>query len=613
MDHSQDAWGTPNDGSDPSPASQMGRIPKTNSPNQSSVHEGTITKLMKEVVSLKASWSKSDRKKATKLNPKLVAPASRPAPKKAPVPTDRSSNPTRVSVSASKKKGPVPPKKTVATKPITPKRHPKQMQKDDFPPGFTPTKTALFTHIKILWGLEKQGSVPRPPELSTLEEFYRRFQRPEQIEEAIKKPRTHFGVQSNLQFLLNVQGGRVKYGKSVVHLGSNFVRYAQGLMNQLGLEVWCPNLDEDSTSLYNLAHRISALTTFTELASTIAYAYLGINPRMAGDLTLLIPAYDHFVHYLQYENYRKELKEEGKRIYCLVNNNVAKDAAHKRFSKNRERLRDERLDYAIVNKFPKQYRAILEQISAHSDDKKEEGNRFFTIKTLPFRSRNANRFFRRLDTVMLKSAEQNFSAQGSRRRIRRLPRTPVMLTSLVAPKGLAIDYYGPKWYNELDLAQQKKIPNRSILAFLPNASESLHPKDKRHPDEKLLTRAFTKKYWEVLAEPYGLVLGDSSDSDDDDQDGEGGNGGGSDKEGEGIDLTVPSSDDSGDEFYEEGDAGSLYEDEDEGEVFVDDEEEDDAGGDNEEEEDEEDEESYEDKVLDEDCKMADIPEGKEEW
>ncbi|KAI9626698.1 hypothetical protein H4Q26_017744 [Puccinia striiformis f. sp. tritici PST-130] len=341
MDHSQDAWGTPTDRSNPAPASQLGLIPIKNSTTQSSAHEATIAKLLKEVASLKASQSKSDRKKANTSNPKVVvsnvAPASRPAPKKAPVPTTRSSNRAPPSVPASKKKA--SPKKTVAPKPITAKRHPKQMQKDDFPPGFTPTKTALFTHIKILWGLHTQDSVPRPPNSAPSKN--------------------------------SIGGGRVRYGKSVVHLGSNFVCYAQGLMNQLGLQVWCPNLDKDSASLYNSAHRISALTTFTELASTTAYAYLGIDPTMAGDLTLLIPAYDHFVHYLQYENYRKELKEEGK---------VAKDAAHKRFSKNCERLRDKRLDYAIVNKFPKRYRAILEPISAHSDDEKEEGNRFFTIK-----------------------------------------------------------------------------------------------------------------------------------------------------------------------------------------------------------------------------------------
>ncbi|KNZ47475.1 hypothetical protein VP01_6375g1, partial [Puccinia sorghi] len=42
-----------------------------------------------------------------------------------------------------------------------PQRHPQQMQTHDFPPGLTPTKvilTALFIHIKILWGLVKQDS-----------------------------------------------------------------------------------------------------------------------------------------------------------------------------------------------------------------------------------------------------------------------------------------------------------------------------------------------------------------------------------------------------------------------------------------------------------------------
>ncbi|KAH9467228.1 hypothetical protein Pst134EB_002251 [Puccinia striiformis f. sp. tritici] len=200
MDHSQDAWGTPTDRSNPAPASQLGLIPIKNSTTQSSAHEATIAKLLKEVASLKASQSKSDRKKANTSNPKVVvsnvAPASRPAPKKAPVPTTRSSNRAPPSVPASKKKA--SPKKTVAPKPITAKRHPKQMQKDDFPPGFTPTKTALFTHIKILWGLHTQDSVPRPPELSTLQEFYRRFRRAEQIEEAIKKLELTLGLNPTL-------------------------------------------------------------------------------------------------------------------------------------------------------------------------------------------------------------------------------------------------------------------------------------------------------------------------------------------------------------------------------------------------------------------------------
>ncbi|KNZ56100.1 hypothetical protein VP01_2498g1 [Puccinia sorghi] len=63
------------------------------------------------------------------------------------------------------------------------KQNPNKMQTTDFPPGFTPTNvtvfvcpnrisiSALFVHIKILWGLLKQYSVPKLPKTSKLEEF----------------------------------------------------------------------------------------------------------------------------------------------------------------------------------------------------------------------------------------------------------------------------------------------------------------------------------------------------------------------------------------------------------------------------------------------------------
>lgn len=175
----------------------------------------------------------------------------------------------------------------------------------------------------------KQDSVPKPPELSTLEEFYKRFCRAEQIEDAVKSGSTNYVRKHEIQCFQNVQKVQVKCGNSIIHLGSRFVTYAQGLMSRLGLRVWCPNLNDDSSSLYNSAHRIAALTTFTELASTPAYAYLNIDPEMAQDMSLLIPAYNHFVHYLQLDKYKKELKEKGK---------VAQEANNKKISKNRERV-----------------------------------------------------------------------------------------------------------------------------------------------------------------------------------------------------------------------------------------------------------------------------------
>ncbi|MBW0492139.1 hypothetical protein O181_031854 [Austropuccinia psidii MF-1] len=365
------------------------------------------------------------------------------------------------------------------------------MQTRDFPASFATTKAALFVHIKILWGLLKQDLVPKPPELSTLQEFYKNFRQAEEVEEAVQ---------------------------SVIHLGDNFIRYAKGLMTRLGLR---------------------------ELAATSAYAYLNINPRMAMDIPLLIQAYNHFVHYLILGRYNKEKKEEGKN---------AKNAAHKRFSKNRERLRNERRDFSILNKFPKRYQEVLAHIAAHSDDEEVKGKGFYMIKTLSYHSNNANRFFRRLDTVMMKAAYQDPLASKSRHRVRRLPRNPVESEYKVAPRGLPINFYCPKWFKTLSHSQQHTIPNRNKLVFLPNAKDSLLPKGEQHPDEKLADSTFTRKYWEALAEPYGLVEESSSEESEPEPEDQ-------DSEGEEIISTQPSPEKTDDEFFDEGDDGGLYEDE----------------------------------------------------
>jgi hypothetical protein len=265
-------------------------------------------------------------------------------------------------------------------------------------------------------------------------------------------------------------------------------------------------------------------------------------------------------------------------------------------------LRDERRNFSILNKFPQRYRDILEPIAAHSDDEKVEGKGFYKIKTLPYRSNNANRFFRRLDIVMMKAAEQDPLARASRRRVRRLPREPQMSSYKAAPKGLPINFYHPKWFNELFPAQQYSIPDRTRIAFFPNANESLLPKPEKNPDEKMADSTFTKKYWELVVEPYGLleeeVAGETQ-------------GGGQDEEGEGIDLTQPSEgSDSEDEYHVEGDAGNLYDEEEEDESSANGDEPEESGEDD---DDDDYDEAHEGTGLDGDHTMDDIPEGEEVW
>ncbi|KNZ64227.1 hypothetical protein VP01_1052g3 [Puccinia sorghi] len=74
----------------------------------------------------------------------------------------------------SSKKNPVKQRARSAT-PVSAKKSPLQMTKKDHPEGFKHTKNALYIHIKVLWGLIAQGSIPKPPSEEPLRSFYQRF------------------------------------------------------------------------------------------------------------------------------------------------------------------------------------------------------------------------------------------------------------------------------------------------------------------------------------------------------------------------------------------------------------------------------------------------------
>ncbi|MBW0542494.1 hypothetical protein O181_082209 [Austropuccinia psidii MF-1] len=120
----------------------------------------------------------------------------------------------------------------------------------------------------------------------------------------------------------------------------------------------------------------------------------------------------------------------------------------------------------------------------------------------------------------------------------------------------------------------------------------------QHPNERLADYSFTRKYWEVSTEPYGLVgVGSSSKESTDEK-------GLSEDEAEGIDLTHSTASESDNEYFSEGNADNFYDEEAE-EIKIEEDHyqslEDNNGG------------SYEQKdAADEDYNMESVPE-EEIW
>lgn len=154
--------------------------------------------------------------------------------------------------------------------------------------------------------------IPRAPKPETLQEFYGRFSTAEQIEHVANDTNSAAILPtSEIQTLRNAQAGRRKVGQGIVHIEESFILYARSCLARMGLRIWGPNLEEPSDSLLNTACRLSAITTFRQIAACGAYNFMNVNLKSLNNIELLGRCYNHFVHHLMMERFKKEEKEAG--------------------------------------------------------------------------------------------------------------------------------------------------------------------------------------------------------------------------------------------------------------------------------------------------------------
>ncbi|KAG0139000.1 hypothetical protein CROQUDRAFT_55381, partial [Cronartium quercuum f. sp. fusiforme G11] len=451
---------------------------------QASHFEAVIGDLQTQIISLsikKPAGTKEKQRKATSSAHVITheTPGSQTTPR-----NSKPSSPAAASKSPKTPKTPTP----------TRKRHPLQVMVDDTPKDFKSCKEALYVHIKMMWGLYKPSDVPPTPDAALLKEFYTRFNSSEEIESVVNNPAsTDLIAQESIMSLKELRTSDRKIARGLGHINEISILYISGILAKVGIRAWGPDLNNAPDSLYNSACRITALNTFHQLLAIGTYNYMNVNLKHANSLSLITSVYNHYVHFVMAAKYKTERNNAGK---------VKKQCTKKTIQKNRERLRDTRSEFLMRHraKFPPRYRKVCSDVLAHSDDEYDAEKHVYVIKSLPYRSRNASKFFRRLDVEILKEEELN--GKTSRKRIRKLPKTPAVSEFSRAPKNLPIDFYDLNWFKELPPAQKRLMTDTENVAFLPDAAQSLLPT--RHPDEKLGDAKFTAKYLDVFLEAYNL-------------------------------------------------------------------------------------------------------------
>ncbi|MBW0522110.1 hypothetical protein O181_061825 [Austropuccinia psidii MF-1] len=251
-----------------------------------------------------------------------------------------------------------------------------------------------------------------------------------------------------------------------------YITYVHAMLAKLGIRIWAPDLEEAPGSLYNEACRIVALMTFRQIACSGAYQYMRANLTYCSDLGLLSSAYDHYVHYVLAEKYRKENREKGWN---------ERDVVRKAVQRARQRLRDHRYKFLVMHKYPKRYQVIASDVNAHSDDEYNAQLGVYVIKTLAYRSERATTFFQRLD--------------------RKIKEVDAML----------VDFYRPEWFNERNHSEKMIAADVGDVAFV--SVKDIPSGSKEHPDERLSDRAFNNKYWHLTIKDYEIEPDTPEDSD----------------------------------------------------------------------------------------------------
>ncbi|MBW0568841.1 hypothetical protein O181_108556 [Austropuccinia psidii MF-1] len=193
------------------------------------------------------------------------------------------------------------------------KQSPNQVLQSEISEGFQPTKKEFCKHIKLLWGLSYQTSVPMSPDYTMLKEFNTCFYFLSDIVTQSENPNTLPLVRlEEIITLRNTPLGKKKIGNAIIHMTYFLIKYVVEFLARLGICHWAPELNEASDTLYNKACRVSILQTFCQIAISAAYEYMNINLVYLENIQLLTNVYNHSVHWYMAQQLKKEAKEAGK-------------------------------------------------------------------------------------------------------------------------------------------------------------------------------------------------------------------------------------------------------------------------------------------------------------
>jgi hypothetical protein len=151
-------------------------------------------------------------------------------------------------------------------------------------------------------GHYSQDDIPSAPSAQTKERFLARFKTKDDVYRALKGPPLVERVAR--LWIDKVRATAASENSSIVKNIARVEDHVLSVMfaslSKYGFDAWHPDLSEPAYSIYNIAHRAIAITTFKDALIGHGYSFLSPNREYVNNTAFLIRLYDHFVfHYLK--------------------------------------------------------------------------------------------------------------------------------------------------------------------------------------------------------------------------------------------------------------------------------------------------------------------------
>ncbi|KAJ3796507.1 hypothetical protein GGU11DRAFT_133361 [Lentinula aff. detonsa] len=334
--------------------------------------------------------------------------------------------------------------------PSTPKKprlsRPKQRQRKQ--PRLKPQQTGpLHLHIRMLWNLLSQNTLPVPVSPVDISNFNQRFtsanNRANDIEKLIQ------GVTSSSNAIAaSVQAvkhnaflGRGIIAKQVGRIEDSFLEKIFSAITALGLDRWAPDVTGGHPdSVYNLVHEQVAISTFKMLLASFVYRFMNADMTVGNDNALCVRIYRQFV----FGHIGRKVKEELRKPGSVEQRNERTNTY-----KRRSRLRDNRIQLLKNESFRPQVLKLALESESHSDDELDDTSTAnmptYLIRKKVGRAHKVAVLFHILDSRYEGTINRQKGQRGDR--IRKVPVPEINSQFTQMPKDVPIDFFDPDYFN----------------------------------------------------------------------------------------------------------------------------------------------------------------------